>query len=293
MDVMRSVSWLVVLVVAAGCGDDEDAPSDAAVGADAALAADAAVPDPDAGSADAAVDDGAITDASVTDAQSADGTVAGYTVTMSAAVYQQLTGGTAITLMDSAPNNPNDDGVGSLSIPFAFDFYRAPLTTLLISPNGFAATTGLTAPGGAQNTSFPMTALPNGLLAPWWEDLTVDPAIIAGSALTRAVLGTAPSRVLVVEWTNVRLSAHTTSNHRRFNFQLALFETSHVIEYRYGETLTSGNPATATSASVGIEDPTGTTGQNLLPCTPACAGPPRPTNPDGFPRATVIRLTPM
>jgi hypothetical protein len=90
----------------------------------------------------------------------------------------------------------------------------------------------------------------------------------------------------------VRLAAHSTANHRRFTFQLALRETSNAIEFRYGETATSGAPPTATTASVGVENQDATVGQALLTCTPSCAGPARPGNPNGFPRASSIRLDP-
>jgi hypothetical protein len=268
----------LVIVLASACGDGEPVRDDAAVVIDAATTGDAILPVPDATPSDAASPDAA--------PPTPDARPAGYTVATTAAAYQAITPETPIAVVDP------DDGVGTVNVPFSFELYGAVVTTLQVSPNGFAATSGLTDPGGALNTTFPMSAVPNGILAPWWEDLTVDESVVVGASLSHAVQGTAPDRVLVVQWRNVRVSAHSTTNHRRFNFQLALFETTNVIEYRYGETASTGNPPTATSASVGIEDQTGATGENLLPCTPACGGTPAPTNPNGFPRATLTRLTP-
>jgi hypothetical protein len=162
----------------------------------------------------------------------------------------------------------------------------------LISPNGLVADNSLNAGDGFTNVSFPDGSIPNGIIAPWWEDLLLDNNVTGGTSLAYEVLGTAPNRTLVIQWRNVRLAAHSTNNHRRFNFQVALFETTNVIELRYGNTATSGNPPTATTASAGVENQDATVGDDLLACTPSCAGPARPGNPNGFPQQTAIRLTP-
>ena len=115
---------------------------------------------------------------------------------------------------------------------------------------------------------------------------------VQGSAVAFDVLGQAPDRRAVIQWSNVRPINHSTNNHRRFHFQLVLHEGTNVIEYRYGDTLTSGYVPTAASASVGIENHNASSGADLLGCSPACDGRPRPARPDGFPQNSMITLTP-
>ncbi len=202
--------------------------------------------------------------------------------------YVALANETALTFADP------DDGTAVLTLAHPFTLFGTTTTTLTVSPNGFVSTTPVPAGSGVANVSLPSADPPGGMLAVWWEDLLIDPAVTGGASVSFQVQGTAPNRVTVVQWRNVRLAgSQTTNNHRRFNVQLALFEGTGVIEYRYGETATSGNPATATSATVGIEDATGTVGDDLLTCSPACAGPARPQNANGFPRQSVLILTPV
>lgn len=194
------------------------------------------------------------------------------------------------TAIDFGGNN--NDGAVELALPFAIDYFGVTSTVVTVSVNGLLAFGDQLAGGAALNVDLPDRDLPNGVLAVWWEDLTVDAGVTGGASVSYEVLGAAPNRTMVVQWRGVRVAAHTTNNHRRFNFQAALFETTNAIELRYGETTTSGNPATATSASAGVENQDGTVGQDLLGCSPTCAGPARPQNANGFPRVSVMRIAP-
>jgi hypothetical protein len=99
--------------------------------------------------------------------------------------------------------------------------------------------------------------------------------------------------ILVIQWRNVRPVNQSTRNHRRFHFQLALSETTNAIQLRYGATETNGNVPNVTTVSVGLEDITGTIGDDLLGCSPNCDGRPRPPRMDGFPENSTITLTPI
>lgn len=203
----------------------------------------------------------------------------------SSATYVPLSNPTALSFTDP------DDGAASLSLPFVFSLFGTTTSSLSVSPNGLVSVGALPPASAFDNTTFPTGAAPNGVIAVWWDDLLIDPGVQGGASVGFEVLGTAPNRVLVVEWRNVRVASHSTNNHRRFSMQLALSETSGAIELRYGETNTSGNPPTASSASVGLEDDAGVVGAALLSCTPSCAGPARPQNPNGFPRQSRITAT--
>jgi cysteine-rich repeat protein len=209
-----------------------------------------------------------------------------YTVSGPAsATYVPLSNPTALSFTDP------DDGSAALSLPFAFSLFGTNTSSLSVSPNGLVSVGALPPASAFDNSTFPTGDAPNGVIAVWWDDLLIDPGVPGGASVGFEVLGSAPDRVLVVEWRNVRVANHSSNNHRRFSMQLALSETSGAIELRYGETNTSGNPATATSASAGLEDDAGAVGAALLSCTPNCAGPARPQNPNGFPRQSRITAT--
>lgn len=204
------------------------------------------------------------------------------------ATYTGLANGTALVFTGG-----DDDGVALLALPFPFELFGQPVVSLEVSPNGFLSTGGLAGLTAHVNSTFPDQELPSGIITPWWDDLLIDAGVSGGATVAFEVTGVSPDRELVVEWRNLRLASHSTGNHRRFSFEVALRETTGVVELRFGETQTTGNPPTATTASAGIENQDGTVGEALLSCTPSCAGPARPGNPNGFPRASRITLTPL
>ncbi|MCK6547174.1 choice-of-anchor D domain-containing protein [Myxococcota bacterium] len=207
-----------------------------------------------------------------------------------------LTGATFTALANETPialAGGDDDGVGAVVLPYAIPVFGLPTDTFFVSVDGFLATANLSPGTGSSNGTFPTPGAPDGVIAPWWEDLVVDPMVPGGASIAYEVQGTAPNRVTVIQWRGVRLANQSTASHRRFTFQVALFETTGVITFRWGSTATTGAVPTATSASVGIENLDGTAGQALLTCTPGCAGPARPGNPNGFPAASALTLTPL
>jgi cysteine-rich repeat protein len=192
-------------------------------------------------------------------------------------------------------NNPNDDGAAQVVLPFGFGFFGAAATaTVTVSPNGYI---NFGPPATAQqslaNTAIPSAGTPNALIAAWWEDLLVDNNVQGGAAVGWTVEGTAPARVAVFQWRDVRVASHSTNRHRRFTFQIHLEESTGVIRLAYGTTETALAAPTQTSASAGIEDATGTLGYEALGCSPACTGPARGgNNPSGFPEQTEVVFTP-
>jgi cysteine-rich repeat protein len=203
--------------------------------------------------------------------------------------YTPLTTPTALTF--SGGQDPDDDGVATIALPFTFSYYDVPTTSITVSINGLAGVQNIPIGESYTNVTFPDDAEPNGIMAAWWDDLYFDPGI-AQAAIAYEVQGVAPDRTVVIEWRRLRLQDHSTNNHRRFTFQLRLEETTNIIRMRYEETETAGNPPTATTASIGLEDHFGVNGLDPALCSPDCNGQPRPQNPNGFPEQTEIVFTP-
>ena len=92
-----------------------------------------------------------------------------------------------------------DDAFSTLNIGFPISFFGQTSSTAYVSSNGFltlGSNAGATAP---LNAAIPTTAAPNGVIAPFWDDLYPG----ATGSVHAAVGGTAPNRTLYVEWFNV------------------------------------------------------------------------------------------
>lgn len=207
------------------------------------------------------------------------------------ATYSPINNGTSLTF--TGGNNPNDDGIAQLNLPFAFSlFEETATTTITVSPNGLIAFGPLLSSNSFNNADIPAAALPNSIVAGWWEDLLIDTQIPGGAEVSWSSQGAAPNRVVVIQWRDVRVANQATFNHRRFNFQIQLQEDG-LIRLAYGDTETRGQVRTQTSASAGIEDSTGTVGYEALGCSPNCDGRARSAaRPNGFPEQTAVTFTP-
>jgi gliding motility-associated-like protein len=134
---------------------------------------------------------------------------------------------------------------GMLPIGFNFDFYCTTYTTFAASGNGFI--TFLTGqPYADFSSTIPTAGTPNGLVALCWDDLNAS----TGGTVDYFVKGTAPNRILVVRYNNVRHYASTNT----INGEIHLYETSNVIEI-----MTQSQNDAGTHAQ-GIENATGTAG---------------------------------
>lgn len=132
-------------------------------------------------------------------------------------------------------------------IGFDFWYNGVRYTQFSVSTNGFIDFSSSTADGGASggvfsydNTVFSNTAAGTRTypsLALFYDDLTAQGGVSAlGSSIKYFVSGTAPNRVLTVEWINMAVYGNTTPS---LNFQAKLFERTGVIEFVYG-TMTQG-----------------------------------------------------
>jgi hypothetical protein len=88
------------------------------------------------------------------------------------------------------------------------------------------------------------------VIAPLWDDLAVAATTDSLRNIKYHVSGSAPNRVLTVEFANMRWNYNAPAANA--NFQVKLYETTNVIEFIYG---TFGTPNAAT-ASIGLNDGT-------------------------------------
>jgi hypothetical protein len=99
-----------------------------------------------------------------------------------------------------------------------------------------------------RNTELPDPGEPNALIAAFWDDLVTG----AGVIRTRAI-GAAPSRRLVVEWSNVGFFFGSGNA----SFEAILEEGTNRIVFQYRDVRTPDSHDAGGSATVGIEDPRG------------------------------------
>ena len=147
-----------------------------------------------------------------------------------------------------------------MRIDFPIRFFDADEPTIWLTQQGYITF------DGANDWRFSNHTLPNGdnpegMIAAWWDDLDV---LGPGGHLKTQILGTAPNRILVVEW-----RAGIWLRGTQFaNFQIWLFEGSSTIEFHYGEL------AHSLSATVGIENKAETIGYQVplggAVCNPSC-----------------------
>lgn len=144
----------------------------------------------------------------------------------------------------------NDATSAAVVMPFNFTFYGKVYNRLYVGSNGllgFNSTTMYTFVNG----SLPAVAYPNAAIYPYWDNL--NPAL--GGSVTVGTAGAAPSRKMVVSWTDV---PHFYSSQVKLSVQAILEEATGDIVFQY----LNVTPANLTygagkSATIGIENETG------------------------------------
>ncbi|MBL7925958.1 MAG: T9SS type A sorting domain-containing protein [Bacteroidia bacterium] len=157
--------------------------------------------------------------------------------------------GTAVTF------GSQDDGyTGNLPIGFTFNYNGANQTVFAVSPNGWVQL-GQT---GSSSTGFFSNALASNALfiAPLWDDNN-----ITGGNVQYSTSGTAPNRVLTVQWTALHTGSSGSTTNPTIDMQVKLYEGSNVVELLYGST---SGALVGTTASIGISGASG----NYLSVTP-------------------------
>jgi subtilisin family serine protease len=137
-----------------------------------------------------------------------------------------------------------DDDAVTVDLPFTFNYYGRSTNTISISTNGFVSLEPST---DYVDQIIPTSFAPNGAVFAFWDDL------VAFDVLT-GEYGTAPNRQFVIEW---RDATFFDDSSQTVSFEIILNESGEIItQYASAES----SLARGASASVGIENPTGTDG---------------------------------
>jgi subtilisin family serine protease len=149
-----------------------------------------------------------------------------------------------------------DDAQATVNLPFIFTYYDTPISQVAVSSNGFLRAGGGTATAFS-NVSIPNNSEPNGLIAPFWDDL--NPA--AAGSVSWHVNGSSPQREFVVTWAGVPHFSDSTS---QFTFQTVLEEATGRIRFEY-QTVVTTNAAYSrgASATAGVESMDGAMGTQI------------------------------
>jgi subtilisin family serine protease len=175
-----------------------------------------------------------------------------------------------------------DDTFATLAIGFPVSYFGQTYSTAFVSSNGFLTLGSSAGANQHINGVVPATAAPNGVVAPFWDDLNPG----AGGAVYAGVTGAAPNRTLHVEWFNV--PHFSISGSGTATFELSLKENGDV-RFQYLDT-DFGNATwnAGASATAGVERPDGVVGRQVsfgqpqltsgraLSCAYGETGPPPP-----------------
>jgi hypothetical protein len=156
-------------------------------------------------------------------------------------------GGTKLTL--------GDDASATASLPFTFSFYEQPFSSLSISSNGYVAF-GASPATSWMNEDVPSPNVPNGFVAPLWDDLNPS----AGGAIWYRSVGAAPNRKFVVAWVGVPHYLNTGAA----TFEVVLEEGTNDLVFQYQD-VDFGDSFNdyGVSATIGTENLDGTVGKKF------------------------------
>jgi uncharacterized repeat protein (TIGR01451 family) len=141
----------------------------------------------------------------------------------------------------------------------AFRYLGVDYTTITLDSNGFVIPGSAGTTADNQNQDLPDTAAPNGVIAPFWDDLDLngsDPVDMGGGDWYYGVVQEAANLYLVVEWHNAQ-KKHDAS--RSYSFQVWIQQHTEHITFAYDH-LTG----TTSSATIGFENSNGTLGYSYL-----------------------------
>ncbi|MCW5805016.1 MAG: hypothetical protein KIT31_21780 [Deltaproteobacteria bacterium] len=167
-----------------------------------------------------------------------------YTRTAGATAFSDACiGGTVVTMQD------RDEGFSTANIatPTGFNFFGFSTPAIKVNSNGFITTdTSLvcTTVGSScfftNATTMPSSAAPNGIIAPYWDDVVL--------AATNAVCQKTDGTKLIIQWRGTPFLSTTT-----MEFQAILDGSNSTIEFVYGP----AHQLTGQSGTVGIENQIG------------------------------------
>ncbi|MEV5079221.1 S8 family serine peptidase [Streptomyces sp. NPDC056159] len=158
------------------------------------------------------------------------------------AAYSWVAGTTKVALS-------GDENAKTIPLPFPVSFYGVPYSSASITTDGLV---NFLQPrlGDYDNTALPTAELPNGIIAAFWDDLTLDKK----SSVLTATTGTAGNRKFAVVWQDAALVANPSA---RVTFEVVFEEATGAIALQYQGIGTAAGE-NGSSATVGIENQAGT-----------------------------------
>ncbi|MFB7517053.1 S8 family serine peptidase [Streptomyces sp. NPDC056144] len=142
-----------------------------------------------------------------------------------------------------------DENAKTIALPFPVSFYGVNYSQASVTTNGLV---NFLSPrlGDYANTALPSPGQPNGILAAYWDDLTLD----SKASVKTAVSGTAGQRRFAIVWENAALVADTS---KRVTFEAVFEEATGAIVLQY-QSIGANALEAGGSATVGIENQAGT-----------------------------------
>jgi hypothetical protein len=193
--------------------------------------------------------------------------VSSYSFVKSTGAYTALTGPTV--LATATASNSLDNAVYPVTLPFNFSFNGVNYSSLNVSTNGFV-TFGAIAPGTANYVPISSTEGYAGAVSAFGRDLNAVANVnsVFGT-VSWGVVGTAPNREIVIQWTDFRPSYTTvTTSAYAFSYQIRLRETTGTIAVVYkGGSYLVGSTSYSGTAQIGLRGTVNTDYNNRLNAT--------------------------
>ncbi|MEV0743976.1 S8 family serine peptidase [Streptomyces sp. NPDC050273] len=144
-----------------------------------------------------------------------------------------------------------DEDATKISLPFPVRHYGVSYTSASVTTNGLV---NFLQPrlGDYANTALPAPAQPNGVVAAFWDDLTLDKK----SSVQTAVTGKTGSRQFAIVWNNAAFASDTSV---RVSFEALFDEATGAVTLQY-KGIGSAASQRGGSATTGIENQAGTDG---------------------------------
>ncbi|MEV0092680.1 S8 family serine peptidase [Streptomyces sp. NPDC050738] len=156
--------------------------------------------------------------------------------------YSWINGQTKVALS-------GDENAKAVALPFPVKYYGVSYTSANVTTNGLVNFLSARL-GDYANTALPAAAQPNGAVAAFWDDLTIDKK----SSIQTTSTGATGNRRFAIVWNNAALVSDTSV---RVTFEAVFDEATGAITLQYKGIGTSAQQK-GSSATVGIENQAGT-----------------------------------
>jgi hypothetical protein len=147
------------------------------------------------------------------------------------------------------------DNANQTNIPIGFNFAYGDsiFSNLGLSTNGLIWFDAIAPLATVGNVNLVTTGAPNQSLAPWCNNLIDD----ASSSILYQTAGAPGSQTFTIQYTNYPTFTGIPGSNVRMNCQVIIYETTNVVEFKYGALTVIGAQATSGGAMIGMEWGTG------------------------------------